>query len=61
MKKSLTVYLPNGDIENFELGKHAEKINLLNNNLVEVVCNDGLNLVFSGIPFIYRYELEVGT
>jgi hypothetical protein len=58
MKKSVAIYLPNGDVDSYEQGNDIERINLLNHNMVGVVYKDGTDLVFSGMPFIFRHEPE---
>ena len=59
--KSATIYLPNGDVENFTVGKSplgrgvVKDINLLNNGVIAVIYEDGSEAVFVNMPFIFNH------
>ena len=63
MKKKLTVYLPNGEVENFTTGKVAvgfeiENIYFLNPNAICVYFKNTSETVYSNMPFVYQEEPE---
>jgi len=56
IKKSVTIFLPNGKIEVYEQGANGvADIMLLNNGVIAIVLDDGIESVFSNMPFIFNH------
>jgi len=56
MKNELTVYMPEGNKDTYEVGKDdVADIMQLNDCTVAVVYTDSAEVVFSGMPFVFRH------